>query len=90
MASLLESANISRIRLLMQDMMRNKDIVVPLVNEQLSGSRVLTMSFEEGFHATDLASIEECGLDKADIARLLSTTFCEQMYRHGKLYWHYN
>jgi aarF domain-containing kinase len=41
------------------------------------------MSFEEGFHATDLASIQTSGLQRSDIAALLSKTFCQQMYRHG-------
>lgn len=79
-----EAENIQRVRSIFADtLIASEDLVVPEVYSNLSGPRVLTMSFEPGFHATDVTAIQNSGLNKADIARLLSRTFCEQMYRYG-------
>jgi hypothetical protein len=37
------------------------------------------MSFEEGCYLTDSKRIQEMGVDKGQVARLISKTFCEQM-----------
>lgn len=81
----LEKNNIRRVRELMKDLLLAGEVVVPQVIDECSGPRVLTMTFEEGFHATDVNAIEEAGLQRSDVAHLLSKTFCEQMYRHGTI-----
>jgi aarF domain-containing kinase len=51
-------------------------------------SRALVMTFEEGLYVTNdcLFNSQEKGgmaLQRADVARLISETFCKQMFRHG-------
>jgi len=59
------------------------DVVVPEVFPAQSSSRVLTMSFEEGFSAADAQSIEAAGIDTAAAAKLIGAAWLEQTYRHG-------
>lgn len=54
--------------------------VIPRVLSDLSSSRVLTMEFEEGFKPTDLVALEQAGLDKRDVARLISSVFSSQVF----------
>lgn len=68
----------------MKDLILSGEVAVPQVLAEYSGPRVLTMTFEEGFHATDTKAIQEAGLQRTDVAHLLSKVFCEQMYRHGE------
>ncbi len=56
------------------------DCVVPKVLWEHSSSRVLCMEFEEGFNATDLNAIENAGLNKRDIATLISSVFSSQVF----------
>ncbi|KAI2494676.1 ABC1 family-like protein [Fragilaria crotonensis] len=56
------------------------DCVVPRVLWEHSSSRVLCMEFEEGFNATDLDAIEKAGLNKRDIATLISSVFSSQVF----------
>jgi hypothetical protein len=41
------------------------------------------MKFEEGSYVTDLDAIHKLNLNPAHVARLISQTFCEQIFRHG-------
>jgi aarF domain-containing kinase len=59
------------------------DLVIPEVHKALSNSRVITMDYEEGCYVNDVNTIKNMGLRTADVAKLVSTTFCEQIYRHG-------
>lgn len=59
------------------------DVAVPHAVDSLSSNRILTMSFEEGCYLSDSKAIKEMGLRAVDISKLVSTTFCEQIYRHG-------
>ena len=54
-------------------------VAVPIVQDSLTSTRVLTMSFEEGSYVTDLAAIESMRLRKKDIAKAISKVFCQQM-----------
>ena len=56
------------------------DCVVPKILWEHSSSRVLCMEFEEGFNATDLKAIEKAGLNKRDIATLISSVFSSQVF----------
>jgi aarF domain-containing kinase len=58
-------------------------VVVPSIVWDRTTSRVLTMEFEEGFKATDGASIESHGLRKKDVARLISCVFSSQVFLSG-------
>lgn len=54
--------------------------VIPKVIWEHSSPRVLTMEFEEGFKATDIKAIEESGLNKRDVAQLISSVFSSQIF----------
>lgn len=56
------------------------DCIVPKVYWQQSSPRVLTMAFEEGFNATDLQAMKEAGLDRKDVAKLISSVFSSQIF----------
>lgn len=54
--------------------------IIPKVLWEYSSKRVLCMEFEEGFKATDLDAIEKAGLNKRDIATLISSVFSSQVF----------
>ena len=54
--------------------------VVPKILWNYSSSRVLVMEFEEGFKATDIEKIEEAGLKRRDVAKLISSVFSSQVF----------
>lgn len=78
-----ELLNLEKARRLLNKMIVSGDLAIPMAHSHLSSKRVLTMDFEEGCYATDVAEIQRLGLQTGDVARLISTVFCEQMYRNG-------
>lgn len=46
-------------------------------------SRVLCMQFEEGFKCTNLEEMKNVGLDKKDVAQLISSVFNAQVFQSG-------
>jgi aarF domain-containing kinase len=54
--------------------------VVPAVHWDYTSARVLTMDFEEGFKATDLAQLDAAGLRRRDVAHLISSVFAFQVF----------
>jgi predicted unusual protein kinase regulating ubiquinone biosynthesis (AarF/ABC1/UbiB family) len=74
-----EAQNIEKCRQLMKPMIRSGELALPEVYD--STPRVLVMSFEEGCYLTNSAKMSEMELNKGEVARLISKTFCEQMYQ---------
>jgi predicted unusual protein kinase regulating ubiquinone biosynthesis (AarF/ABC1/UbiB family) len=72
-----EARNIEKCRRLLNPMIQSGELAIPTVYH--SSPRVLVMSFEEGCYLTDSKKIQEMGVDKGQVARLISKTFCEQM-----------
>ena len=62
---------------------RRPDVAVPTIYRRWTTHRVLTMSFEDGVYADNVAGIRGMGLQPADVARLVSEVFSEQIYSHG-------
>lgn len=60
--------------------------VIPKILWDTTSPRVLTMEFEEGFKATDVASIQKAGLKKHDVARLISSVFASQVFESGHVH----
>lgn len=60
--------------------------VIPAVLWDMTSPRVLTMAFEEGYKATDVASIEKAGLKKHDVAKLISSVFASQVFESGHVH----
>jgi aarF domain-containing kinase len=54
-------------------------VVVPGVVGELTKKKVLTMDWEGGLEATDIEGLEREGLDKGQVARLVSEVFCYQV-----------
>lgn len=73
-----EAENIEKCRQLLQPLIKSGELAVP--NVYHSSPRVLVMSFEEGCYLTNTDRINELGVNKGEVARLISKTFCEQMY----------
>ena len=76
-----EARNANKCREILKSMIDRGELVIPDV--QRASPRVIQMSFEDGKYITDPSSIDAVGLKKADVARIISTAFCEQMYRGG-------
>jgi ubiquinone biosynthesis protein len=56
---------------------------VPRVHRELSTEKVLTMEYIEGVKVSDLAALDEAGLDRKEVART-GLRFClEQVFHHG-------
>ena len=77
----IEAQNAEKCRQILKHSIEKGDLIVPYVRR--ATKRVIQMSFEEGKYITDPNSIDKVGLKKADVARIISTAFCEQMYRGG-------
>ncbi|HYO95730.1 MAG TPA: AarF/UbiB family protein [Polyangiaceae bacterium] len=60
-----------------------KDVVIPIVIDELTGGGVLTMSFEEGHKVTDLAAQRDIGIDPEVVARLLVDVYFVMLFEHG-------
>eukprot|EP01038_Epipyxis_sp_PR26KG_P012446 gene12446-16692_t len=78
-----EHENIKQCTALLADMIKKGDVVVPTVIDNLSSHKILTMKFEEGCFVHDKQKIKELNLNTSQISHLISTTFCEQIFRHG-------
>jgi len=59
------------------------DCSIPEVLWDKTNKRVLCMTFEEGFKCTDLQKMEQLGLDKRDVAQLISSIFNAQIFQFG-------
>lgn len=55
----------------------------PEVVSRLSTRRVLTTSFVDGVKITDLAALEEMGVDREALARRVLQAYCEMVFRRG-------
>jgi ubiquinone biosynthesis protein len=56
---------------------------VPEVNWIYTTPRILTMSYLKGIHIADLAALEQAGIDRVELARRLTTSVCNQVFRDG-------
>lgn len=75
-----EAENAERIR---ANMLQREDVVVPRIWRELSTRKVLVMEYVEGIKVTDIAGLAAAGIDKQDVARLLSEVFCHQILVDG-------
>jgi aarF domain-containing kinase len=78
-----EAANAERAR---RNFAHRDDVRVPDVFPALTTSRVLTMSFEEGCYPDDAKALRRMGLAPAEVARLISSAFADQIFTHGFLH----
>lgn len=76
-----EVKNIEKCRHNCIKLIQSGDLVIPQVYQ--ASERVLVMSFEEGFHVTDIKNLKHSKLRPDQVSELVSKTFCEQIYVHG-------
>jgi ubiquinone biosynthesis protein len=74
-----ERRNIERVRHIFQD---REDVVIPRVIDELTAKGVLTMTFEDGLKITDFEAIDEAGIDREAIARLLVECYYSMLLEH--------
>ncbi|OMO94989.1 hypothetical protein CCACVL1_05657 [Corchorus capsularis] len=58
-------------------------VYAPKVHWSLSTSRLLTMEFIDGAQVNDVNTIQKLGMHPNEVARLVSQTFAEMMFKHG-------
>jgi len=75
-----EAENAERIR---DNMSQRSDVIVPRVLRELSTKKVLVMEYVDGVKVTDVGGLAAAGIDKQDVARLLSDVFCHQILIDG-------
>ena len=76
-----EAANCNKCREQLADMISTGDVALPEIHK--SAPRVLVMGFEDGSFVNTEGALQGMGLKESDVARTISRTFCEQIYRHG-------
>jgi len=59
------------------------DIIVPTIYWDYTTRHVLTMEFLEGIKITDIAAIDDAGIDHQAISRLLAESYFKQIFSHG-------
>ncbi len=59
------------------------DIVIPKIYWEHTTKRVLVMEFLDGIKITDLDAIDAAGIDRQQVARLLSESYFKQIFSHG-------
>ncbi|XP_022743588.1 putative ABC1 protein At2g40090 isoform X1 [Durio zibethinus] len=58
-------------------------VYAPKVYWSLSTSKLLTMEFMDGAQVNDVITIRRLGIQPNEVARLVSQTFAEMMFKHG-------
>lgn len=72
-----EASNIRKCTHLLSREIQSNDVVIPSVIRH--STRVLCMSFEEGFYVHDHDKMEASRLNKTEISKLVSEVFCQLM-----------
>ena len=59
------------------------NIVVPEIYWEHTTKRVLVMEFVDGIKITDLDAMDTAGIDRQEVARLLTDSYFKQIFSHG-------
>jgi len=78
-----EGRNAERAAAYLKDAHLDKDCIIPEVFWVLTTARVLTMQFEEGFKSTDINSIDNAGLKRCEVSKLIASVFNAQVFLSG-------
>lgn len=66
-----EKENLRKCSKYLKNLIDKGDVAVPEAIDNLSSTRVLTMTFEEGCYVNDMKKVQEMGLRPAEIARYI-------------------
>ncbi len=75
-----EAKNIETIR---ENFKNRKGIAFPNVIPELSTKRVLTTTFEEGIKSSNIAVLDEAGINRNQLAQKIIYAYCEQIFQDG-------
>lgn len=75
-----EARNSATIR---ANLAHRSDVIVPEIMRELSTRRLLVMDYVPGIKITDVEGLEAAGIDKQQVARVLSEVFCQQILVDG-------
>lgn len=75
-----EGHNAERIK---QNFQSDERIIIPSVVWNLTTQKVLTLEFVEGIKITEVEEIEEAGIDRTKVTRLLLDAYCKMMLKDG-------
>ncbi len=75
-----EAAHIEEIAKSFED---NDQVILPRVIAEFSTTRVLTLEFADGIKITDIEKIKEAGLDPSQVAKDLTTAYCQMIFVDG-------
>ncbi|HYD48477.1 MAG TPA: AarF/UbiB family protein, partial [Terriglobales bacterium] len=75
-----EARNAQQIR---RNLGHRSDIVIPEIISELSTRKLLVMEYTPGIRVTDVEALAAAGIDKQEVARLLSEVFCHQILVDG-------
>jgi predicted unusual protein kinase regulating ubiquinone biosynthesis (AarF/ABC1/UbiB family) len=59
------------------------EIVVPRIHWEYTTPRLLVMEFLEGIKITDVEALQAAAIDLQAVSRLVTGTYCEQVFQHG-------
>jgi ubiquinone biosynthesis protein len=68
---------------LAENLAHRGDVFVPRVIREYSTSRLLVMEWADGVPAADADALRAAGIEPADVARLVSDCYSEQLIAHG-------
>ena len=63
-----------------------RDVVIPAVVDELTRERLLVMELVDGIRITDRAAMQDAGIDRSSVAKLVNDVYAEQVFRHGLLH----
>jgi len=78
-----EAAAMTELR---QALSHRQDVVIPIVNSELTSRRLLVMELVDGVKITDHTALQNAGIEPGAVARLLIDVYSEQMFRLGILH----
>ena len=73
-----EAAAMTELR---QALSHRQDVVIPIVNSELSTRQLLVMELVDGIKITDRTALQNAGISLGAVARLLNDVYAEQMFR---------
>lgn len=75
-----EARNAERVR---RNLSYRHDVVIPRIVWELTTQRVLVLEYIEGIKVTHVHELDQAGIDRNAVARLLTDVFCQQILRDG-------
>lgn len=70
-------------RTIRKNLAARPDVLVPEIVDEFSTRRLLVMEYLPGIRVTDVEALEATGIDKQEVARVLSEVFCQQILVDG-------